>query len=506
MTDKFYITTPIYYVNDVPHIGHAYTTIASDVIARFMRLRGQSVKFLTGTDEHGQKVEKSASKMGIKPQEFTDRLSESFRNLMKAANISNDDFIRTTEVRHKNAVAFFWQKLIDSGNIYLGKYSGWYSIRDEAFYDESELKEGLAPTGAPVEWIEEPSYFFALSKWQNKLLKFYQDNPNFIKPQSRYNEVVSFVKNGLHDLSISRTSFNWGIAVPNDSNHIIYVWLDALTNYIAALGYPDNNYSDFWPANVHVVGKDILRFHAVYWPAFLMAADIALPKSIMAHGWWTNEGQKISKSLGNTIDPFELINEFGIDQVRYFLMREITFGNDGNYSRHNLIHRVNSELSNKIGNLMQRTLTLIYKNNDGKIPEVSSRFIDQIYNSSLIQHVLDKVTKNYNLMQNFEINSVIDNIISIAEQANIYIDQNAPWNLKNSDRQRMLEVLYTLAETLRHIAIMLQPFVPNSAHSMLDQLNISTQDRQFKHLCKEFAIRPGSNIESPIPIFPRIEL
>lgn len=369
MNNTYYITTPIYYVNDVPHIGHAYTSVASDVIARFMRLSGHEVMFLTGTDEHGQKVEKAAIDKNIDPQKFTDQTSQSFRHLMTAMHISNDDFIRTTEERHKKAVAIFWQKLLDNGSIYEGFYEGWYAVRDEAFYDESELTaDKLAPTGAAVEWVKEPSYFFNLSKWQDKLLEFYEANPDFIRPISRRNEVISFVKSGLKDLSVSRTTFNWGIKVPNDNKHVIYVWLDALANYISALGYPDqnSNYGKFWPANLQVVGKDILRFHAIYWPAFLMAAEIPLPKTIMAHGWWTNEGQKISKSLGNTIDPIKLIEEFGVDQVRYFLMREITFGADGNFARSNLITRINSELSNKIGNLLQRTTSFVYKNNDAK--------------------------------------------------------------------------------------------------------------------------------------------
>lgn len=507
MKNTYYITTPIYYVNDVPHIGHAYTSVAADVIARFMRLTGKDVKLLTGTDEHGQKVEKSAINKNIDPQTFTDQMSEVFRQLMKTLNISNDDFIRTTETRHKDAVGHLWQKLLASGNIYQGSYDGWYCVRDEAFYDESELTEdGLAPTGAPVEWVKEPSYFFALSKWQDKLLKFYDANPDFIQPIARRNEVMSFVKSGLHDLSISRTSFNWGIKVPGDEKHVIYVWLDALTNYISALGYPDNNDSlnNFWPA-IHIVGKDILRFHAVYWPAFLMAAGIEPPKSIIAHGWWTNEGQKISKSVGNVIDPFKLIDDFGLDPVRYFLMREVIFGSDGNYSRANLINRVNSELSNKIGNLMQRTMAFIYKNNDGKIPLLNQESLDKIFELPLLKMASKFAGEQLALIEVFEINSVMENIITLAEEGNIYIDKEAPWALKKTNPSQMLEVLYVLLEALRYIAIMLQPFTPNSASKMLDQLNVPLEQRLFKHLTRGFAIVGGAIIAEPVAIFPRID-
>lgn len=507
--NRFYITTPIYYVNDVPHIGHAYTSLACDVIARFMKLAGKEVWYLSGTDEHGQKVEKSALNNGLSPQEFTDKMSVNFRNLLKALNISNSDFIRTTEDRHKLGVKAFWNRLYENGDVYLGKYSGWYSVRDEAFYDESELtSEGLAPTGAPVEWLEEPSYFFALSKWQNKLLEFYEANPEFIVPKTRRNEVISFVKNGLIDLSISRASFKWGIPVPGDEKHIIYVWLDALTNYISALGYPDKtgNYSKFWPADAHVVGKDILRFHAVYWPAFLMAAGLPLPKSIIAHGWWTNEGQKISKSLGNVIDPFKLIEDFGLDQVRYFLMREVIFGNDGNYSQDNLIQRSNTELSNKIGNLIQRTCSFIFKNCEQKIPDVSQEFIEKMYQDVFFVQLQNIVKDIITQMANYNINAVLDYIMYITEQSNIYIDREAPWSLKNLDPRKMNEVLYRIVETVRYIGILMQPFIPDSAAKILDQLSVPENNRNFRHLTKEFAIKPCTRISEPRPIFPRLEI
>lgn len=502
-TDKYYITTPIYYVNDVPHIGHAYTTVATDCIARFMRLSGKDVLFLTGTDEHGQKVEKSAIGKGIDPQSFTDQTSKVFQDLMGLLDISNDDFIRTTQDRHKKAVEHFWRQLESKGDIYLGKYCGWYSVRDEAFYNESELTEnGLAPTGAPVEWLEEPSYFFALSKWQDKLLEFYEDNPNFIKPASRRNEVISFVKAGLTDLSVSRTGFKWGIKVPGDENHVIYVWLDALTNYLSALGYPDENPKmQYWPADAHIIGKDILRFHAVYWPAFLMAAGLLLPKCVMAHGWWTNEGQKISKSLGNVIDPIKLVEEFGLDRVRYFLMREVIFGNDGNYSRDSLISRINSELANKIGNLVQRTAAFVYKNNDKRIPVVDK---DLIYKQPIFALIDKAIAENTKLIEDFELSNILNNIIHITEEANIYIDREAPWQLKKTDPQRMLEVLYTLLEVIRYIAVMLQPFIPQSANKILNQLAVDEGHRGFKHLHKDYAVTGGAEIPEPVAVFLRV--
>ncbi len=508
-SDSFYVTTPIFYVNDVPHIGHAYTSIACDVAARFMRLDGRDVKYLTGTDEHGQKVEKSAAKAGVPPQEFVDKNTKAFRDMATALNLSHDDFIRTTDSRHTKAVTAFWKRLEEKGDIYLDKYAGWYSVRDEAYYTESELTEdGLAPTGAPVEWVEESSYFFALSKWQDKLLEYYENNPDFIQPQSRRNEVISFVKSGLIDLSISRTSFKWGVPVPGNDDHVVYVWLDALTNYISALGYPEKteDFAKFWPASAHVVGKDILRFHAIYWPAFLMAADIPLPKAIIAHGWWTNEGEKISKSLGNVIDPIALIDEFGLDQVRYFLMREINFGNDGNFSKENLVTRNNSELANKIGNLLQRTSSFVYKNCEQKIPQVDSSYIAEFYKSELMQEILSIVKNNVTKMESFQINKVLDNIIRITDQANLYIDTEAPWALRKTDLEKMNQVLYSLLEMIRYIAIMLQPFVPDAAQRMLEQLNVPEDQRDFVKLSQEFALQPGARINEPKPVFPRIEV
>ena len=498
MKNTFYITTPIYYVNDKPHIGHAYTNIVSDIIARFKRSDGFKVKFLTGTDEHGQKVEKSAQKFGYDTQEFVDKIAQNFSNLAKDLNLSNDDFIRTTETRHKEFVTGIWKKLISNGNIYLGKYKGWYSVRDEAYYTESELVDGKAPTGASVEWIEEPSYFFKISAWQDKLLEFYNANPDFIKPRGRRSEVVSFVQSGLKDLSVSRTSFSWGIKVPNDDKHVIYVWLDALFNYISALG--DKN-AFFWSADLQIVGKDILRFHAVYWPAFLMATDYQPPKRIFAHGWWTNNGEKISKSLGNIIDPYDIIEKYGLDYFRYYLVREVTFGNDGNFSEETFIKRINSELVNKVGNLVYRTANLIYKNCEQKIPK-SSIYTDK--DKAILTQAYDLIAKIRFLIDEQSLKRVLKEIIKLVTMANIFIDEEAPWNLKTSDTARMQTVLYVLAEVIRIIAILLQPFVPDSTRQMLDYFNI--KKRKFNILNESNAIISGTVIEKPKIIFNKIEI
>lgn len=503
MKNNYYITTPIYYVNDLPHIGTAYTSIACDVMARFKRLDGYNVRFLTGTDEHGQKVEKSALNKGLEPQVFTDEISPNFRKLSELLNLSNDDFIRTTEERHKKSAIALWNKLLDAGHIYLGKYSGWYSVRDEAFFLEKDLVDGKAPTGAPVEWVEEPSYFFALSKFQDKLLDFYQSNPDFIKPESRFNEVISFVKSGLVDLSVSRTSFKWGIKIPQNPEHVMYVWLDALANYISALGYPDIEglYKEFWPADVHMVGKDILRFHAVYWPAFLMAADLPCPKKIVAHGWLTIDGEKMSKSLGNVVNPVGLVSEFGLDQTRYFLMREIVFGQDGNFSKEAMINRINSELANNIGNLAQRTLAFLSKQLEGKIPEVD---IEELYTEELLSSLASKVLVYKDFMNAQKFNNALDIVISIANEANLFIDHQAPWALKKTDQVRMKQVIYILLEVIRYIAILLSSFMPDSMHKLLDLLAIDKNERLFNNLNKEYANEIGIILPAPQGVFPRI--
>ena len=502
---NFYVTTPIYYVNDVPHIGSVYTTLAADVIARFKRLDGYNVKFMTGTDEHGQKVEKAALKAGMDPQSFTDKVSLRFREVFDLMNISYDDFIRTTESRHKKAATALWIKLLENEQIYLDKYSGWYSVRDEAFYNEDELVEGKAPTGAEVEWVSEESYFFKLSAYQDKLLELYEKQPDFVSPGFRRNEVVSFVESGLRDLSVSRTTFKWGIPIPGNNQHIMYVWLDALTNYLSVVGYPDvecKDFKAFWPADLHIVGKDITRFHAVYWPAFLMAAGIDLPKRIVSHGWWLIEGEKMSKSLGNVVNPLDLVNEFGVDATRYYLMREIPFGNDGNFTRHSFIKRINSELANNIGNLVQRTLSMIWKHCDGKVPQASKSIYDQ---KELLQFAESLIIKIRTQIDQQLIHIVIEDIIDLSNRANTYIDHQSPWTLKKTDEEKMKSVLYVLAETIRYIAIILQPFVPDSATKILDQLSISKDERKFKHLSRNYALKAGTEIHEPKGVFPRIE-
>ncbi len=510
---NFYITSPIYYVNDIPHIGHAYTSLACDVLARAKRLEGFNVHFLTGTDEHGQKVEKSALMREKTPQQFCDEISLKFQELADFMGYSYDDFIRTTQDRHKKTAQVFWQKLEKNGWIYKDVYEGWYALRDEAFYDENELVDGKAPTGAEVRWHKEESYFFKLSAFQDNLLALYDAVPDFIQPESKRNEVISFVKSGLRDLSISRTSFKWGVAVPNDEKHIMYVWLDALTNYISALNFAENDnklYQDFWcntvDSPIHIVGKDILRFHCVYWPAFLMAADLPLPNRIFAHGWWTNEGQKISKSLGNVIDPYKEIEwlqsfkyregeveknisqETAIDYFRYFLLKEVPFGNDGDYSRESLVNRINAELSNNIGNLVQRSLAMIVKNCDGQIPELS-------LSASVINTAIQ------NDINNLVFNQALDKIINLSNQANKYFNDQAPWNLKKEGKiEEMNQVLYQTAESIRVIALLLLPFIPNSAHKILDLLNI--KKRSFADLSSP--IKSGQKINPPQIIFPQL--
>lgn len=505
---RYYVTTPIYYVNDAPHIGHAYTTLACDVLARFKRLDGHDVKFLTGTDEHGQKVEKSAAAAGIDPKTFTDRVSQNFRDLAAFMKFSNDDFIRTTEERHRRSCQALWRRLLERGQIYLGSYAGWYAVRDEAFYAESELTVGpdgrkMAPSGAEVEWVEEPSYFFRLSAWQEPLLKYYDENPGFILPRTRRNEVVSFVRGGLQDLSVSRISFGWGVPVPDDESHVMYVWLDALTNYITAVGYPDTGaaeYARYWPADLHMVGKDILRFHAVYWPAFLMAAGLEPPKRVFAHGWWTNEGQKISKSVGNVIDPINLVETYGLDQVRYFLLREVPFGNDGDFSHRAMVNRMNGELANDLGNLAQRVLSMIGKNCDAKVPRPGALDDDDRALLAEAHGLLDKVGAS---MDEQMFHEALEAIWAVVRAANGYVDRQAPWALRKTDPARMATVLYCLGEVIRHLALILQPFMPDSTARMLDQLAIPAGERTFAFLGAAHALTPGTALPKPQGVFPR---
>ena len=497
---QYYLTTPIYYVNDKPHIGHAYTTLACDALARFKRLDGYDVSFLTGTDEHGQKVEKSAQAKGVDPQTFTDEVSQSFRDLTKTMGFSNDDFIRTTEPRHYKSCQKLWLRLVETGSIYLGSYSGWYAIRDEAFYAESEIIDGHAPSGAPVEWVEEPSYFFNLSAYQDKLLKFYEDNPDFVAPKSRFNEVKSFVSGGLLDLSVSRTSFSWGVPVPNDEKHVMYVWLDALANYLSATGYgDDDNYKDQWPADLHMVGKDILRFHAVYWPAFLMAAGLELPKRVFAHGWWTNEGQKISKSLGNVIDPIHIVDTYGLDQVRYFLLREVPFGNDGDFSHSAMVRRMNGDLANDFGNLSQRVLSMIFKNCDGVMPTKPQNLTQADNEMLTMAKQLLEAQRDFYDQQRFD--EALKSIWLVIAAANRYVDEMAPWALRKTDFGRMGDVLWVLADVIRQLAILTQPIMPASSAQMLDQLGVGEDRRKFSDY--NTPLKGGGAIHKPVPVFPR---
>jgi len=505
----YYLTTPIYYVNDVPHIGHAYTTIACDVLARFMRMDGYKVKFLTGTDEHGQKVEKSAAAAGVAPQTFTDGVSQRFRDLIGLLRFTNDDFIRTTEERHVKSVQHLWKTLVERNEIYLGAYSGWYSVRDEAFFGDDELTttpdgKRLAPSGAECEWVEEPSYFFRLSAWGDKLLKFYDENPDFIAPAARRNEVISFVKSGLRDLSVSRTTFKWGIPVPGDDAHIMYVWLDALTNYITAVGYPEtgagSEYAEFWPADLHMVGKDILRFHTIYWPAFLMAADLKPPKRVFAHGWWTIEGQKMSKSLGNVIAPEELVGTYGRDQTRYFLLREVPFGNDGDFSRDAMARRINGDLANAYGNLVQRVLSMIGKNLGGVVP-TPGPFVPA--DRALLDAAASLPAVLRPAMREQAFHKALDAIWAVIGDANRYVDEQAPWTLRKTDPPRMATVLYVLAETIRRVAILTQPFTPDASSEILGQLGQGEDVRGFDRLGDAAALVPGTALPAPKGVFPR---
>ena len=510
MAKNFYITTPIYYPSGKPHMGHAYSSIVADIFARFKRLEGFNVLFLTGTDEHGQKIQKEAKKNNKEPKIFCDELSETFRSLTKTLNLSNDDFIRTTEERHHKSVIEIWNKLLGSGDIYQDKYSGWYSVSDEAFYDEDEIedkngKKISKSSGSLVEWVEEESYFFKLSAWSNKLLEFYKKNPNFILPESRKNEVVRFVEKGLKDLSISRTSFTWGIPVPKDKKHVIYVWLDALTNYISALNFPnieDKKYKDFWPADVHIIGKDILRFHAVYWPAFLLAAKLPLPKRVFGHGWILSDDKKMSKSLGNILDPIEIINKYGIDQLRYYLVKEVSLGNDGSISLDNLKNCINNDLANNYGNLCQRVFSFIKKNCDNKIP-FSSKLNST--DKKLLNDLKSSLPKLIALMNNQELNEYIKNVVSFSFDANKYFNDSEPWAVKKKDPERMNAILFTIVEQIKNISILLNPIIPNATNRVLAMINISNENISINKIKDDNILNNEKEIGNLEILFTKIE-
>ena len=509
MNKNFYITTPIYYPSAKPHMGHAYSSIIADVFARFKRIDGYDVHFLTGTDEHGLKIQRAAEKKQMDPLLFCNEISKTFKDLSKILNLSNTDFIRTTEERHIKSVQNLWKVLEKNDDIYLSKYSGWYSVSDEAFYNEDEIltkndKKISTISGSTVEWVEEESYFFKLSKWQNELLKYYENNPEFILPKSRKNEVVSFVKSGLKDLSISRKSLSWGIKVPDNNEHIIYVWLDALTNYLSALNYPDKKnklYKKYWPANIHLIGKDILRFHAVYWPAFLLAAKIPLPKRIYGHGWILSGDEKMSKSKGNILDPLEIINTYGLDALRYYLVKEVSFGSDGNISQNKLEDCINSDLANNLGNLCQRVIAFNEKNCGLIIPKknkytkedlkILNKFTDNIEN---LRESIDKQNLNY----------YVDFIIKTLFEANKYFNDQEPWK-KKSEIERLNTIIYVSLEIIRKISIMLFPIIPKTSKKILHIFNLHEEEIVFSSISNHDFLKPGNKINKIGILFQKIK-
>ncbi len=509
MDKNFYITTPIYYPSAKPHMGHAYSSIIADFFARFKKIDGYDVFFLTGTDEHGLKIQRAAEAKGIPTLEFCNEISKTFKDLSKILNLTNTDFIRTTEDRHKRSVQSLWDKLKENEDIYLSKYSGWYSISDEAFYSDEEIEEfegnkRSISSKSVVEWVDEESFFFKLSKWEKPLLEYYKKNPNFISPESRKNEVVNFVKSGLKDLSVSRKSFSWGIKVPDNNEHVIYVWLDALTNYISALNYPNKDnvlYKKFWPASIHLIGKDILRFHAIYWPAFLMAAKIPLPKKIYGHGWILSGEEKMSKSKGNILDPIEIIDKYGLDPLRYYLIKEVSFGNDGNISREKLEDCINSDLANNFGNLCQRVTAFAIKNCGGKIP-------DKINFDKEDLRLLNKFKSNLNLIRdkidNQDINYYISFIVNTLFETNKYFNDQEPWK-KKDQITRLNTIVYTTLEIVRKISFMLYPIIPESSLKALKIFNISENEINFSSLENHEYLKKGISINSIGILFKKIE-
>jgi methionyl-tRNA synthetase len=495
MSEPFYITTAISYPNGRPHIGHAYEAIAGDAMARFQRSRGRDVRFVGGTDEHGLKMVQTARAEGRDTLEFADEMSGYFRAMTEHFNISYDAFVRTTEPRHERASIAIWEAMKAAGDLYLDRYEGWYSVRDEAFYDEGELVEGeggekLSPQGTPVTWTAEETWFFRLSRYQEPLLKLYRDNPDFMRPESRRNEVVRFVEGGLKDLSISRTSFDWGVPVPDSPGHVMYVWVDALTTYMTGVGYPDDRqeFDRYWPADVHLIGKDIVRFHAVYWPAFLMSAGLPLPRQVYGHGFLLSRGEKMSKSVGNVIDPMELADRFGVDALRYFLLREVPFGQDGSYSAEAIVNRANAELANSYGNLAQRTLSMIYKNLNGILPPKGEHEGDLQLLNLVRQTVAEEMPEAFG---RFAFSVGIEAWLRAVFACNAYVDTQAPWTLRKTDSERMAAVLGTLVTAVRELTQAIAPIIPQSAQRLLDVID---------------AGRGGAPIPQPTPLFPKLEL
>ena len=509
MGKTFYITTPIYYPSAKPHMGHAYSSIIADFFARFKRIDGYEVFFLTGTDEHGLKIQRAAEKKKVDPLKFCDEISQTFKDLSQTLNLTNNDFIRTTETRHKKSVQYLWDELLKNDDIYLSKYSGWYSVSDEAFYDENEIEEIdnkkiAISSKSPVEWVDEESYFFRLSKWEKPLLDFYEKNPNFILPASRKNEVISFVKSGLKDLSVSRKSFSWGIKVPNDEKHVIYVWLDALTNYISALNYPDKNndlYKKFWPASIHLIGKDILRFHAVYWPAFLLAAEIDPPQKVYGHGWILSNEEKMSKSKGNILDPLEIIKQYGLDPLRYYLIKEVSFGNDGNISQERLEDCINSDLANNFGNLCQRVCAFAIKNCDSKIPEKIQFQNDDLKILNEYAQNLDKIRTE---IDSQNLNYYIDYIVNRLFDANKYFNDQEPWK-KKDDIIRLNTIIYTTLEIIRKITYLLYPIIPHSSLKALSIFNLKEKHIIFDTIKDNEFLKKGGDINKIDILFNKIE-